>query len=243
MNNPKLYKASQSAEHYNTKVFWAWIIFAVVHSLVAFWLVALAIADGVATSCGVSVGQWFVSVTVYTVIILIVNFKAGLITEVWTWISHLSIWGSIALWFIFLLIYCHLWPVFGIGIDLFAVDWQVFSSGAFWFAVMVVPVVALIPDIVMFGFRQTVWKTPAQKLFEEELLKSLSARYTKQHDETEEGIELTYLPHPDYSSVLSTRLDKDKQRGYAFSQEENGCTSQRELIRQYDTTEDKPSGN
>ena len=36
--------------------------------------------------------------------------KAGLEMDAWTWFSHGSIWGSIALWFFFLLVYSHAWP-------------------------------------------------------------------------------------------------------------------------------------
>lgn len=44
-----------------------------------------------------------------------VCLKAGLEHTAWTLFSHLAIWGSIALWFLFLIVYSHLFPTFPIG--------------------------------------------------------------------------------------------------------------------------------
>lgn len=38
-------------------------------------------------------------------VVVTVCLKAGLITNHWTWLTHLSIWGSIILWFLFMIIY------------------------------------------------------------------------------------------------------------------------------------------
>jgi phospholipid-transporting ATPase len=197
MAYPKLYKVSQSAQHYNTKVFWIWILNAVFHSLVAFWLVMFTIPDGDAKSDGVSVGQWFVGVTVYTIIVVIVCCKAGLMTEDWTWLSHLAVWGSIVLWLVFLLVYCHLWPHLDIGADMFAVDWQVYSSGIFWFLLIVVPVIALLVDFLVFVIRKTVWKSSFENLPDASMM--FSARYSRSNTEAEgESIELVNFSQREY---------------------------------------------
>jgi phospholipid-transporting ATPase len=52
---------------------------------------------------------------VYTYCVIIVCLKSGLETDSWTFFSHLSIWGSIGFWFLFLIIYSHFWPGLGIA--------------------------------------------------------------------------------------------------------------------------------
>lgn len=38
-------------------------------------------------------------------VVVTVCIKAGLITNSWTWVTHLATWGSIGLWFLFIVIY------------------------------------------------------------------------------------------------------------------------------------------
>lgn len=38
-------------------------------------------------------------------VVLTVCLKAGLATHSWTWVTHLAIWGSVAMWIVFILIY------------------------------------------------------------------------------------------------------------------------------------------
>jgi phospholipid-transporting ATPase len=42
---------------------------------------------------------------VYTYVVVTVCLKAGLVTNSWTWMTHCSIWGSIGLWFLFMILY------------------------------------------------------------------------------------------------------------------------------------------
>lgn len=37
--------------------------------------------------------------------VLTVCLKAGLATHSWTWVTHCAIWGSVAMWFLFILLY------------------------------------------------------------------------------------------------------------------------------------------
>jgi hypothetical protein len=49
--------------------------------------------------------MWALGTTIYTCVVLSVNLEAAMIINYWTWIHHLCIWGSILLWFIFLLVW------------------------------------------------------------------------------------------------------------------------------------------
>lgn len=64
---PALYKPSQSAELFNVKVFWIWIINALVHSVLLFWLPMLAYDNEVIWGNGKSGGYLVLGNIVYTV--------------------------------------------------------------------------------------------------------------------------------------------------------------------------------
>ena len=104
-SNPALYKTSQNSELFNIKKFWLWIGTAIFHSVLLFWVPMLAMSTGVSWSSGHTDGYLILGNTVYSLVVIVTCLKAGLVMDNWTWFSHLSIWGSIALWFIFLVVY------------------------------------------------------------------------------------------------------------------------------------------
>jgi len=53
---------------------------------------------------------WFFGTTIFTINILTVTFKAALIADFWSVWTHLAFWGSVSLWFLFILCYGSLWP-------------------------------------------------------------------------------------------------------------------------------------
>uniref|UniRef100_A0A7N8X8T8 Phospholipid-transporting ATPase n=2 Tax=Percomorphaceae TaxID=1489872 RepID=A0A7N8X8T8_9TELE len=94
---PELYKTSQNAMGFNTKVFWAHCLNGLFHSVILFWFPLK-----------------FVVITVC--------LKAGLETSSWTMFSHIAIWGSIGLWVVFFIIYSSLWPLIPLAPDMHSVS-------------------------------------------------------------------------------------------------------------------------
>uniref|UniRef100_A0A670ZU54 Phospholipid-transporting ATPase n=1 Tax=Pseudonaja textilis TaxID=8673 RepID=A0A670ZU54_PSETE len=90
---PELYKTSQNALDFNSKVFWIHCLNGLFHSVILFWFPLK-----------------FVVITVC--------LKAGLETSYWTLFSHIAIWGSIVLWIVFFGIYSSLWPVIPMAPDM-----------------------------------------------------------------------------------------------------------------------------
>merc|ERR1712080_329886 len=62
----------------------------------------------------------------------------------------MGIWGSIVFWFIFLVIYSHFWPTIKFVASNMPRMYQlIFSSGAFWFLLFLVPIATLLLDVVV----------------------------------------------------------------------------------------------
>ena len=64
-----------------------------------------AMETGVQWGHGRSDGYLVLGNTVYTMVVVTTCLKAGLEMDAWSWPSHVSIWGSIVLWFLFLAVY------------------------------------------------------------------------------------------------------------------------------------------
>ncbi|EPQ07565.1 Putative phospholipid-transporting ATPase IB [Myotis brandtii] len=115
---PQLYKITQNAEGFNTKVFWGHCINALVHSLILFWFPMKALEHDTALANGHATDYLFVGNIVYTYVVVTVCLKAGLETTAWTKFSHLAVWGSMLIWLVFFGIYSTIWPTIPIAPDM-----------------------------------------------------------------------------------------------------------------------------
>uniref|UniRef100_A0A8C1YKQ6 Phospholipid-transporting ATPase n=1 Tax=Cyprinus carpio TaxID=7962 RepID=A0A8C1YKQ6_CYPCA len=95
---PQLYRITQNAEGFNTKVFWGHCINALIHSIILFWFPLKVLEHG----------NYLVTVCL----------KAGMETTAWTRFSHLAVWGSMVLWMLFFAVYSAIWPTIPIAPDM-----------------------------------------------------------------------------------------------------------------------------
>uniref|UniRef100_A0A669DV47 Phospholipid-transporting ATPase n=1 Tax=Oreochromis niloticus TaxID=8128 RepID=A0A669DV47_ORENI len=223
---PQLYRITQNAEGFNTKVFWGHCINALIHSIILFWfplkmlehvycITLLFIISTVASQLILFLWFFFYLPTRSSVhvcmcarvcvclcvcaqyVVITVCLKAGMETTAWTRFSHLAVWGSMALWIVFFGVYSAIWPTIPIAPDMLG---QASLSA-----------------------RRSVRKS----LLEE--VQELEAR----------SVDPGAAVLRDASSLrLLLCLSAD---GYAFSQEEHGVVSQSQVVRSYDTTRQRPS--
>ncbi|XP_038106522.1 probable phospholipid-transporting ATPase IA isoform X6 [Culex quinquefasciatus] len=213
LKEPRLYEPSQSAQLFNVKVFWYWIFNALVHSVLLYWLSMFTYQGDVIWGNGRDGGYLVLGNIVYTYVVVTVCLKAGLVTNSWTWLTHCSIWGSMVLWFVFIFIYSNIWPALPVGAVFTGMDDMIFSSPVFWLGLFLIPITALLPDVVV-----KVIKNRKQDIATPHPIKE--SRSSTMH-------------------ALGTII----RYGFAFSQEEGGTVTQTDVIRAYDTNLPKPDGN
>uniref|UniRef100_A0A4W6BZA9 ATPase phospholipid transporting 11B (putative) n=1 Tax=Lates calcarifer TaxID=8187 RepID=A0A4W6BZA9_LATCA len=84
-------------------------------------------------------------------------------THFWTWMNHFVTWGSIAFYFIFSLFYGGIiWPFLHTQ-DMYFVFVQLLSSGSAWFAIIIIVITCLFPDVVKKVFYRHLQPTSTQK--------------------------------------------------------------------------------
>ncbi|XP_030237938.1 probable phospholipid-transporting ATPase IA isoform X6 [Drosophila navojoa] len=166
---PLLYKPSQNAKLFNVRVFWIWIFNALLHSVFLFWLPLCAFESESIWSDGKTSDYLLLGNMVYTYVIVTVCLKAGLITSSWTWLTHAAIWGSILLWFLFVVIYSHIWPSLSFASNFAGMDSQLLSTPVFWFALVLVPIASLLIDVICKLVHNTVFKTLTDAVREQEI--------------------------------------------------------------------------
>ncbi|XP_072517284.1 phospholipid-transporting ATPase IF isoform X6 [Salminus brasiliensis] len=108
-------------------------------------------------------GNWTFGTLVFTVMVITVTLKLALETHFWTWINHFVTWGSIAFYFIFSLFYGGIiWPFLHTQ-DMYFVFVQLLSSGSAWFAIIIIIITCLFPDVIKKVFYRHMQPTSTQK--------------------------------------------------------------------------------
>ncbi|XP_011297606.1 probable phospholipid-transporting ATPase IA isoform X1 [Fopius arisanus] len=248
--HPRLYAAKNTNEStFNIKVFWVWIVNALVHSSLLYWLSLLALKHDVVWSNGRDGGYIVLGNFVYTYVVVTVCGKAGLITNSWTWVTHLATWGSIILWFLFILIYSNFWPALNVGAVMLGNDRMLFSSPVFWLGLVLIPSAVLLVDVTAKAVKNTMFKSLTEAAREQEIRKSDPGHLFTDQDYRSSLTETARLLRNVKSvfmrrSNATTRVNVEVElsHGFAFSQEEGGSVTQTDVIRAYDTNLPKPGG-
>ncbi|KAI9345739.1 hypothetical protein BD770DRAFT_370616 [Pilaira anomala] len=227
---PQLYMLGQKNEFFNQKRFWGWIMNAVYHSALLFFLGMIAFRqDGVfGGDEGWSGGQWWVGTTIFTATLATILWKAALITDIWTKYTFIAIPGSMVIWFIYMPLVSYAGPrlPWGAFMEYAGIVPRLFGNVNYWLFVILVPFSCILRDYL--------WK------YYKRMYRTKSYHYIQ---------EIQKLNLPDYRP----RMDRFRQavnkvrkiqrlklsRGYAFAQTDS---DQMKIISMYDTTQQKPIG-
>ncbi|XP_025087156.1 LOW QUALITY PROTEIN: probable phospholipid-transporting ATPase IA [Pomacea canaliculata] len=256
MKNPVLYKDSQKGRFFNVKVFWIWIVNAIFHSVLLFWMTLMSLQQDVAFGSGKTGDYLFMGNFVYTYVVVTVCLKAGLETASWTILNHLAIWGSIACWFLFLVVYSHFYPDMRMAPEMLGMDQHVLGCPVFWWGLLLIPFTSLLRDFSWKVFKRTYLKTHRHHVQEMELANKeaiINGSPRKKRPISERARLLSCsmfgrTGRVPQAPVASPHLHAQNSpspslaHGFAFSQEEHGAVPQAQFIRAYDTNKDKPEG-
>ncbi|KAF7801509.1 putative phospholipid-transporting ATPase 8 isoform X1 [Senna tora] len=121
-----------------------WMFNGVISSLIIFFLTTNSVLNQAFRRDGQMVDLEVLGVTMYTCVVWTVNCQMALSVNYFTWIQHFFIWGSIAFWYVFLLVYGYLSPA--ISTTAYKVLTEACApSGLYWLVTLLVVVCALLP--------------------------------------------------------------------------------------------------
>uniref|UniRef100_UPI00398E8734 phospholipid-transporting ATPase IA isoform X3 n=1 Tax=Pristiophorus japonicus TaxID=55135 RepID=UPI00398E8734 len=237
---PELYKTSQNALNFNTKVFWVHCLNGLFHSVILFWFPLKALEHDAAFGNGKTPGRLLLGNMVYTFVVITVCLKAGLETSSWTTFSHVAIWGSIGIWVVFFGIYSSVWPAIPLAPDISGEAAMLFSSGVFWMGLFFIPITSLLWDVIYKVMKRTLCKTLVEEVqeLEAQFQDPGAAVYGKSLSERAQLLKNVFKKNT-FNLHRSDSTQQSSLHGYAFSQDENGIVSQSEVVRAYDTTKQR----
>ncbi|CAN4124334.1 unnamed protein product [Withania somnifera] len=153
---PELYREGIRNTFFKWRVVATWAFFAVYQSLVLYNFVIASSTTGI-NSSGRMFGLWDVSTMAYTCVVVTVNLRLLMMCNSITRWHHISVGGSILLWFIFVFIYS------GIHLNkeqegIYLVIFVLMSTFYFYLSLLLLPVAALFVDFLYQGVQR--WFSP-----------------------------------------------------------------------------------
>ncbi|XP_016474984.1 putative phospholipid-transporting ATPase 7 [Nicotiana tabacum] len=151
---PALYQQGPKNLFFDWYRIFGWLGNGVYTSLIVFFLNIIIFYDQAFRAEGQTADLIAVGTTMFTCIIWAVNCQIALTMSHFTWIQHFLIWGSIATWYLFLLIYGMLAPdyskyAFKILVEALA------PAPVYWCTTLLVTVVSTLPYLAHISFQRS----------------------------------------------------------------------------------------
>ncbi|KAG2074889.1 Ca-transporting ATPase [Suillus decipiens] len=228
---PQLYALGQKNVFFTKTAFWLWVGNALYHSLILFTFTVILFWGDLKQATGLDSGHWFWGAMLYLAVLLTVLGKAALVSDLWTKYTVAAIPGSFVFTMLFLPLYAVVAPAIGFSTEYYGLVPRLWTDAVFYFVLILVPIVCLTRDFVWKYYRRTYIPLPYH--IAQELQKYNIPDYRPRQEQFQKAIKKV-------RAVQRMR----RNRGFAFSQTENGRQDQAKLIRAYDTSKSsaRPSG-
>ena len=152
---PELYIPGRLKLGLDTKIFWSWLLAGIRDSVVCFFVPFYSMSYTLQSADHPSI-----EIAIYTIVIIVVNFKMFMFTNSWTLPNAVISFLSISVYFLFIFLYCS---------TLFIADSpyitgapaMVFSTAAFWLSLLFCVVATFIPEFTQMFYSRNY--TPSLK--------------------------------------------------------------------------------
>lgn len=154
MQFPALYQQGPRNLFFDWYRILGWMGNGVYCSLIIFFLNIIIFYDQAFRSNGQTADMAAMGTTMFSCIVWAVNCQIALTMSHFTWIQHLFVWGSIAMWYLFLLLYGMLSPVHSKNAYQILVE-ALGPAPLFWSATLLVTIACNLPYIVHLAFQRS----------------------------------------------------------------------------------------
>ncbi|PKA61390.1 Phospholipid-transporting ATPase 3 [Apostasia shenzhenica] len=153
---PELYKEGIRNMFFKWRVVAIWAFFSVYQSLVIYNITLVSSQNG-HNSSGKIFGQWNVSTMAFTCVVVTVNLRLLMACNSITKWHHMSVWGSILAWFVFIFIYSGIMTPWDRNRKMYILLFVLMSTFYFYVSLFLIPVVALLGDFVFQGVQRLLF--------------------------------------------------------------------------------------
>ncbi|KAJ7530962.1 hypothetical protein O6H91_14G026500 [Diphasiastrum complanatum] len=151
---PALYQQGPKNMFFNWPRILGWMCNGFYSSLVIFFFATNILQYQAFRNDGKVAGLEILGATMYSCAIWTVNCQIALAISHFTWIQHVLIWGSILIWYVFLVVYGFLNPI--LSTTAYKVLFEaVAPAPIYWLAILLITVSSLLPYFFHISFQRT----------------------------------------------------------------------------------------
>jgi len=227
MKNPTLYHLGSTNSMFTRRVFLYWIANGFYQSLVFYYIPYWSGIHAVLNN-GQLGGLWIYGMTIYTSIIITLNLQLFLNVKNFVYSILVSIPLSIFIWFIYALCYC------SIDIEsnkIFGTIYILMGQAKFWFVLILVPIIALMPELLIKIYKQLYNPSKYDTIREAAIAIGKGSRNPLLGEE-EHSVDIN-------NQTGINNKSNDRRTSFAFSQDEG----QREALQSFTRRKSTISGN
>ncbi|ANB13695.1 aminophospholipid-translocating P4-type ATPase DRS2 [Sugiyamaella lignohabitans] len=223
---PQLYQLGQRSAFLNVRHFWEWVLNGFYHSIILYIGSVYAYRYGQVLSNGLIADHWTWGTALFTACVLTTLAKAALVTNMWNKYTVIAIPGSFFIWLGFFPAYATIAPLVNVSDEYRGVLPHLYPTLVFWATILILPCLCLIRDFA-WKYYKRMYK-PESYHHVQEIQKYNIADYRPRMEQFQKAIRKV-------RQVQRMR----KQRGFAFSQADEGAGQATRVVRAYDTTQSR----
>jgi magnesium-transporting ATPase (P-type) len=148
---PILYEAGSRNYFFNLKVFWGYILTAIFHAFISFYIPTLGMINS-NNDTGITFNHWYKSTTSFTIVIHIITIKLLVISNFWNVLNISACIFSILFYYICLIILCTKPIATLFQNEIAGLFFNIIAYPKFWSVILISPFVALTLDISLKQF-------------------------------------------------------------------------------------------
>ncbi|KAG2706782.1 hypothetical protein I3760_05G118400 [Carya illinoinensis] len=141
---PLLYQEGVQNVLFSWRRILGWMLNGFCSAIIIFFFCTKALELQAFNNDGQTAGRDILGGTMYTCIVWVVNLQIALAVSYFTFVQHVVIWGSIAIWYLFLLAYGAMSPTTSTTAYKLLIE-DLAPAASFWFVTLVVVISTLIP--------------------------------------------------------------------------------------------------
>lgn len=158
---PILYKGGQINYYFRLKVFWTYILYALIHGLFAFYIPSLSL-NGIINGSGDLLSTWEISTLSFSLIISVATMKLLLITDFWNAVNLSSSFLSIAFYYFTLFMMSTEAISKSLQNELIGICEVFFGNYTILMILVFAPFICIIPDLIFKQLQYNLFPTPSQ---------------------------------------------------------------------------------
>ena len=146
---PKLYVAGQKKVYFNLKIFWLWLLYAIIHGGFTYLFIITGVRYNSVTGDGRLLDHWFTDTIIFSCIIHIVTYKIFVEITFWNWLNVGASLLSIGVYYMSILIIGYPPVARLVQNSLTGKIYYMIFTKAFWIYIVTLPLVVFTFDLCL----------------------------------------------------------------------------------------------